>query len=274
MKFGFIGFGEVSYALSKLLLALDFEVLTSKEGRSQKTKELIDSLDLTILDSFKDVAKESDLLISANSPDIALDIAKNYGNLTNGFFLDFNNISPKTVLEIEETLSNGSFIDSAIIGRVNSDELNIYLSGSKAQSLLDEIKKELDSKGIDINKMYFKINVKIISDKIGDVSKLKMLRSSYTKGVSALLVESFELAEKLDLEDELWEILSLTENRDFKKSSKSRIDSSKKASKRRYEELVEVLDFLNDVDDENESKIMAQATKDKFEYLKNRENNK
>lgn len=272
MKFGFIGFGEVPYTLSKLLLALDFEVLSSIEGRSQKTIDLINSLDLTLLDSFNDVAKESDVLISANSPDIALDIAKNYGNLTNGFFLDFNNISPKTVLEIEEILSNDKFIDSAIIGRVNSDELNIYLSGSKAQFLLDKIIKELDYKDIDINKMDFKINVKIISDKIGDVSKLKMLRSSYTKGVSALLVESFELAEKLDLEEELWEILSLTENRDFESSSKSRIDSSKKASKRRYEELVEVLDFLDNVDDVDESKIMARATRDKFEYLKNREN--
>ena len=272
MKFGFIGFGEVSYTLSKLLLALDFEILSSIEGRSQKTKDLINSLDLTLLNSFNDVAKESDVLISANSPDIALDIAKNYGNLTNGFFLDFNNISPKTVLEIEEILSDDKFIDSAIIGRVNSDELNIYLSGSKAQFLLDKIKKEIGSKGIDINKMDFKINVKLISDKIGDVSKLKMLRSSYTKGVSALLVESFELAEKLDLEDELWEILSLTENRDFESSSKSRIDSSKKASKRRYEELIEVLDFLDNVDDVDESKIMARATRDKFEYLKNREN--
>lgn len=272
MKFGFIGFGEVSYTLSKLLLALDFEILSSIEGRSQKTIDLINSLDLTLLDSFKDVAKESDVLISANSPDIALDIAKNYGNLTNGFFLDFNNISPKTVFEIEDILSDDKFIDSAIIGRVNSDELNIYLSGSKAQFLLDKIKKEIGSKGIDINKMDFKINVKLISDKIGDVSKLKMLRSSYTKGVSAILVESFELAEKLDLEEELWEILSLTENRDFESSSKSRIDSSKKASKRRYEELVEVLDFLDNVDDVDESKIMARATRDKFEYLKNREN--
>lgn len=272
MKFGFIGFGEVSYTLSKLLLALDFEILSSIEGRSQKTIDLINSLDLTLLDSFKDVAKESDVLISANSPDIALDIAKNYGNLTNGFFLDFNNISPKTVFEIEDILSDDKFIDSAIIGRVNSDELNIYLSGSKAQFLLDKIKKEIGSKGIDINKMDFKINVKLISDKIGDVSKLKMLRSSYTKGVSALLVESFELAEKLDLEEELWEILSLTENRDFESSSKSRIDSSKKASKRRYEELVEVLYFLDNVDNVDESKIMARATKDKFEYLKNREN--
>ena len=269
MKFGFIGFGEVSYTLSKVLLALDFEVLSSFEGRSLKTKEMIESLDLTVLDSFEDVAKASDVLISANSPKASLDIARTYGSLTDGFFLDFNNISPRTVFEIEEILSDEKFIDSAIFGRVNSKELNVFLSGSKAQVLLDKIKDEIDFNDIsDIeDNLDLKINLKVISDNIGDVSKLKMLRSSYTKGVSALLVETFETAHKLDLEDELWDILSITENRDFENSSKSRINSSYNSSKRKYEELLEVLDFLDDVDGDDNSKILAKAVKDKFEYL-------
>ena len=267
MKFGFIGFGEVSYTLSKILLALDFEVLSSYEGRSKKTQDLIKSLDVSVLDSFEDLARESDVLISANSPQIALDIAKDYACLTKGFFLDFNNISPSTVFEIEK-ISNDNFIDSAIFGRVNSNELNIFLSGANAQNLLDSIHDELSSKGINIDDCEdFKINIKVISDKIGDVSKLKMLRSSYTKGVSALLIETFEAAQKLGLENELWDVLSLTENRDFEKSSKSRINSSYNSSKRKYEELLEVLDFLDDVDSDDDSKIMAKAIKDKFEYL-------
>ena len=39
MKFGFIGFGEVSYTLSRILLSYGFDVLTSTEGRSKKTKD-------------------------------------------------------------------------------------------------------------------------------------------------------------------------------------------------------------------------------------------
>ena len=115
-----------------------------------------------------------------------------------------------------------------------------------------------------------KVNIKVVSDEIGDVSKLKTLRSSYTKGVSALLVETFETAEKLGLSEELWEILALTENRDFETSSKSRIASSNKKAKRKYEELNEVLEFLDDVDKKRKSKIMALATREKFEKLKNR----
>lgn len=273
MKFGFIGFGEVSYTLSKILIALDFEVLTSLERRSKETIDLARSLDLTILDSYNDVARQSDVLISANSPAIALDIANKYGTLTDGIFLDFNNISPSTVFEIENLLSDEHFIDSAIFGRVSSNELNIFLSGKKAQGLLDDVKRELHYKNDILDKTDLKINIKVISDRIGDVSKLKMLRSYYTKGVSALLIETFEAAQKLDLEDELWDVLVLTENRDFKESSKSRINSSYVSSKRKFEELNELLNFLDDVNDINGfddgigSQILAKAIRDKFEYL-------
>ena len=146
MKFGFIGFGEVSYTLSKILIALDFEVLTSLEGRSKDTIDLARSLDLTILDSYEDVSRQSDVLISANSPAIALDIANKYGSLTDGIFLDFNNISPSTVFEIETLLSDEHFIDSAIFGRVSSNELNIFLSGKRAQELLDNVKNQVHYK--------------------------------------------------------------------------------------------------------------------------------
>ena len=145
MKFGFIGFGEVSYTLSKILLASGFEVLTSTEGRSRKTKELVKSLKLTVLDSFEEVALQSDILISANSPQSALAIALKYGSLTDGIFLDFNNISPNTAKQIENYLSDEHFIDSAIMGRVSSDELHLYFSGRKAEEFVANMRDFIKS---------------------------------------------------------------------------------------------------------------------------------
>jgi len=66
-----------------------------------------------------------------------------------------------------------------------------------------------------------KLNIEVVSDKIGDVSKLKVLRSSFTKGVSSLLIETFELADKLDLTEDLWNVLSLTEGENFEKILKN-----------------------------------------------------
>lgn len=261
MKFGFIGFGEVSYNLSKILIDLGFEVLTCVEGRSEKTKELANSLNISLLDSFEELSKASDILISANSPQNSLDIAKKYALLTEGIFLDLNNVSPDTAIQISNLLTEDHFIDSVIIGKASSQNMNIYLSGKKANELV----KSLNDLNSEISQ---RINIVIVSDRIGDASRLKNLRSIYTKGVSALLIETFELGEKLGLSDALWEILAFTENGDFEESSKSRINNSYKSSKRKYEELVELLDFLNAVDIDDDSKIMALATKNKFESLK------
>ena len=246
MKFGFIGFGEVSFTLSKILLSYGFDVLTSTEGRSKKTKELVKSLDLTVLDSFEEVARESDILISANSPQSALAIALKYGSLTDGIFLDFNNISPNTAKQIENYITDEHFIDSAIMGRVrvSSEELHLYFSGRKAEEFVANMRDFIRNNESDSD---VRVNIKVVSDEIGDVSKLKILRSSYTKGVSALLVETFETAEKLGLSEELWEILSLTENRDFESSSKSRISSSKRKSKRKYDIFFNLKSYFNSI---------------------------
>lgn len=265
MKIGFIGFGEVSYRLSKIFFENGFDVLTSVEGRSIKTRGFVNSIDyIELLSTFEEVAKESDILISANSPHSALGIALRYGSLTNGVYLDFNNISPDTSKQIANFLGDDHFVDSVIMGKVKSKELNIYLSGKLANKVESFIMDNLDS-GVDS-----KINTVVISENIGDVSALKILRSSYTKGVSALLIETFESAKKLGLEDELWNILDLTENKPFRESATSRINNSYKSSKRKYEELEEVLEFLDSFSDKKE-KLMSIATRDKFKYLKNRD---
>jgi len=265
MKIGFVGFGEVSYTLSKILLSKGFEVLTSLEGRSEKTKKLVNSLDVAILDNFEEVAKESNILISANSPNSALAIAIKYGSLTDGVFIDFNNISPYTAEKIANYLSEDHFIDAAIMGKVKSDELNIFFSGKKAKEFRDFIDTFRS------NTPDMKLNIEVVSDKIGDVSKLKVLRSSFTKGVSSLLIETFELADKLDLTEDLWNVLSLTEGENFEKSSKSRIKNSYDSAKRKHEELDEILEFFqNIIGDEEYPQIMVNATKSKFDYLKDK----
>ena len=90
------------------------------------------------------------------------------------------------------------------------------------------------------------ISVKKISDKIGDVAILKLLRSSYTKTLSALLIESSDIADKCDLKDEFFDIISLTEGNNFKKNSISRIENTLNNSKRKSEELEEIIDYFDD----------------------------
>ena len=53
-----------------------------------------------------------------------------------------------------------------------------------------------------------------------------MLRSTYTKALSVLLIECYELAKKHSLDGEFFDILSLTEGDDFKDKSLSRINNT------------------------------------------------
>ena len=231
MIIGFIGFGKVSQNLIRILDSEDISFVTSSENRSSKTIGLINNSNVEILESFKEVAVKSDILISANSPANALDVAKKYGKYSKGIYLDLNNISPDTTLEIEKHVDD--FVDGAIIGKIDSENPILYLSGEKSDKLLF------------LNDF---IKTRKVSCKIGDASLLKLLRSAYTKTVSALLIESSDLAKKHDLEDEFFEVLSLTEGDDFKEKSQSRIKNTLNSKARKSEELEEIIDYFNDDD--------------------------
>lgn len=242
MIIGFIGFGKVSQNLVSIIGSDDIDFVTSAENRSFETIDRIEKSNVEALDTFKEVALKSDILISATSPKNALGVAMQYGKYAKGIYLDLNNISPDTILEISRSVEN--LVDGAIIGKIDSDSPVLYLSGEKASSL--EFLNDF-------------IQTKIISDKAGDASKLKLLRSSYTKALSALLIESAEIAKSNGLEDEFFDLLCLTEGDDFRQKSLSRIHNTLNASKRKSEELEEIIDYF----DENEL-IMVKAASEKL----------
>lgn len=229
MIIGFIGFGKVAQNLVRLIDCKNIQFITSDENRSAKTIENISNSNVEVLYSFKEVAEKSDILISANSPANALNAAKEYGEYANGIYLDLNNISPDTTFKINDYVDD--LVDGVIIGKIDSDKPILYISGEKATELLF------------LNDY---IETKIISDKIGDASMLKMLRSTYTKSLSALLIEAVNLAKDNGLEDEFFEVLELTEGEGFAEKSKSRIRNTLNSKKRKSEELKQIIDYFND----------------------------
>ncbi|MBQ6511268.1 NAD(P)-binding domain-containing protein [Methanobrevibacter sp.] len=245
MIIGLIGFGKVSQNLVKLIKSDDIEFLTSKENRSKSTIEAIDELNVGLASTFDEVAKLSDILISATSPKSALNIARKYGKLSNGIYLDLNNISPETTLEINKCADN--LVDGAIIGKIDSNNPTLYVSGQSAQELL--FLGEF-------------LNIKLISENVGDAAILKLLRSSYTKTLTALLIESFEIAKNNNLENEFFDVISITEGSDFKNKSLSRIKNTLNNPKRKSEELQEMISYFND-----ENLVMVKAALEKFSQL-------
>lgn len=239
MIIGFIGFGKVSKNLINMIQSDNIQFITSFENRTPQKTENVE-----VLSSFREVALKSDILISANSPKSALKVAIDYGKYCEGLYLDLNNISPETTVEISSHVKN--LVDGAIIGKIDSKNPVIYLAGKNAWKL------EF------LNKY---INIKIISENIGDAAILKLLRSTYTKTLSALLIESSNLSKKYNLENEFFEVLSLTEGDEFKDKSKSRIINTINNSRRKSEELDEIISYFgNDL-------IMVKAALDKLKQF-------
>lgn len=253
MKVGFIGFGEVASTLSQGLLDNGVNVLTCLHGRGPTTKNKALEMGVTVCSSYRELAETSEILISAVTPSTAVQVAREIGKYSTGIYVDINNVSPSTVREALGQVENKKTVDAAIIGSVkrNGHSVQIITCGESAHDFA-----VLNGYGL---------NIKIMGNKIGNCSQIKMLRSSYTKGVSALLWETISAAYKMGIDEEVLEIIAETEGPQFMNSANSRLISSFKHAKRRYEEMNEVKNLLSDEIDP----IMADAIENTFEIISN-----
>ena len=245
MNIGFLGFGEVASTLSGGLLAEGIEVLTCVNGRSQRTVDMARSFDVKLCETFTELAESSDILLSAVVPAEAVNVAKDVGRDFKGLYVDLNNISPSTVKEVSNHIGNGGFTDAAIMGSIkNGLDTPIIASGPSA-----EIFAELNNYGM---------NIEVVGSQLGQASALKMLRSTYTKGVAALLFESFYVAYQMGVDEPLWRYLTRTEGPNFKESSISRLKSSAVHARRRAQEMDQVSEFLSEYEDPMVTRAVAE----------------
>jgi len=232
MKVGFVGFGEVASTLARGLMEEGVEVYTCLEGRSARTRELARSMAVQVCSSHSEMAEKVEMILSAVTPSRAISIARELRNI-NGIYVDLNNVSPLTVKEVLEMLGEANTVDAAILGSVrrNGLKVKIIASGEAAEKFT-----QLNDYGM---------NIEVIGPEPGQASAIKMLRSAYTKGVSALLLESLHAANQMGIDEEVLKYISQTEGPGFKESAVSRMTSSLYHAQRRSEEMKEVVKMLS-----------------------------
>jgi len=252
MKIGFIGFGEVASTLARSFISEGVKVSTCLKGRSPKTVNLAQSSGVNISPSFYQLADVSDIVISAVVPAQAVEAAKVIGKNFKGLYVDLNNVSPFTVKEALHNISNGKTADAAIMSSITKGvNVPIVVSGKYGSEFA-----ELNDLGM---------NIEVVGDEIGQASALKMLRSAYTKGVSALLFESLYAAYQMKIDELVLKYLTKTEGSHFKEIAISRILNSILHRERRTQEVGEVLNFLSEYEDP----LMTQATLEFFKLIVN-----
>lgn len=236
--------------MASKLLDEGIEVLTATKGRSERTRKRAHDLGVNECSDILEVSRRSDILISAVTPSVAVKVAKEVGDHVRGVYVDINNVAPSTVKKALGYIRNGRVVDAAIMGRITKDlRVKILASGASAHDFA-----KLNDYGF---------NIEVRGDRVGDASALKMLRSSYTKGVSALLWETLLAAYRMGLDEDLLEILEETEGEGFKERAISRVISSALHSKRRYEEMKDVESFLS----ENITPTMSKCTSKTFKGI-------
>jgi 3-hydroxyisobutyrate dehydrogenase-like beta-hydroxyacid dehydrogenase len=197
-KIGVLSPGDMGQGVAGRLKATGREVYTALEGRSARTATLTKEAGLVDAGSVRSVVETCDAVFSVLNPGAALDKAREVAQAIREtkkkiLYVDCNAIAPQTVKEIESLIAEagGVFIDGGIIGPPprGKAKTKLYISGPQA-SLLTEIEDE-------------QLRIRVVGERTGDASAVKMCYASMTKGAMALGMELLIAARKLGVEQAL-----------------------------------------------------------------------
>jgi 3-hydroxyisobutyrate dehydrogenase-like beta-hydroxyacid dehydrogenase len=183
--------GEMGAALGRTLRGRGHDVLWASSGRSAATAERAVAAALEDVGSVDALAARSDVIVSVCPPHAARDVARSVARAA-GRFVDANAVSPATVRAIATERDGSRLVDGGIIGPPprEAGTTRLYLSGADAATVAELF----DGTTLD---------ARVVSDRIGDASAVKMAYAAWTKGTAALLLAIRELAETEDVGESL-----------------------------------------------------------------------
>jgi 3-hydroxyisobutyrate dehydrogenase-like beta-hydroxyacid dehydrogenase len=180
-------------AVGAVLVANGHEVVWVSEGRSEDTRTRAAFAGLTDAGTMAELAWRSDVVISLCPPEFASAVAAALrATGFTGRLVEANAISPATVREIAPA------IDGGVIGPPPraAGTTRLYLSGPDAGDVA-----ALFSGSV--------LDARVVDDRIGSASALKMAYAAYTKGLAALLLAIRETSRAHGVDEALlaeWEL--------------------------------------------------------------------
>lgn len=197
-RIGLMSPGDMGQAVGIRLKELGFEVQTALEGRSERTRELAAAANIGDAGTLRALLESSDLVLSILDPGSALPLAQAAAAILPSLkapplYVDCNALAPDTKREMQELIEGAgtTFIDAGIIGPPprGAGRIHFYVSGAHAV-VLTALQHET-------------IDVRVVSERVGDAAAVKMCYGAITKGTTALLTELLIAARRLGVEDTL-----------------------------------------------------------------------
>lgn len=260
VKVGFIGFGEVASVLSKSLRengaeVAAYDVLFSEDkGREILLRRArVGGIHFCPL---PDLVQSSDYVLSTVTTQAAIKVAQDCaGCLKPGqAYVDLNSTAPAVKVEIARTIqpTGANFVEGAILEPVGvtGAKTQILTGGEKGREVADTLTQ-------------LGLNVSHYSLEIGKASAFKMLRSIFSKGLEALVLELLIAAKRAGIEQDLWnDIMQFMSENEFDQIVSNWVRSHALAHERRYHEMVQVAGTMREL---GVDPLMTASTESFFE---------
>ena len=242
---GFVGFGEVASRFAVALAAngasvVGYDVLLDRPGGLDVLAKRAQGAPVAFL-GLAEVMAQARLVLSAVTTDAALAAARACLPHLDGrhMFVDLNTTSPavKRAISAAVVPSGAAFVEGAILAAVG-------VAGARARILVcgekgPRVAETLNALGLD---------VAVYGSEIGRASSFKLLRSVFSKGIEAVLIESLLAARRAGVGDDVWrEIIATVDGRGFAETGGNWIRTHGTAHERRYHEMVQVEEFLREL---------------------------
>ncbi len=235
-----------------------YDILINNPDKAEAHKEKASSKGVIAAGDAGQAVQAADIVISAVTSKEILVAAKNVApHLTTGqYFMDINSASPEAKREAAGAIeaSGADFVEAAVMDLVppHGHKVPMLLAGAKAEVLAEILSA-------------YGMNIKAIGTEIGNASAVKMVRSVFMKGFSAILLESLVSAHKLNAADAVLESLQVTyPQMNWKELASKSMSRLIQHSKRQSEEMSSVAATLEELGIEP---ITAKATGARLGWL-------
>lgn len=237
-RVGFIGFGEVAAIFSQVLVCegcevLAFDVLGERpEGMAQLQQR--DRGGRVRFVKLPELVAGSDWILCTVTTRAAEPVARTVAQqgARGKIYLDLNATAPAVKQEIARLMAptGAHFVEGAILTAVG-------VTGARTRILIGDT----DGPGSAGTLARLGLNAVFCSREIGRASAFKLLRSVFSKGLEALLIEFLVAGRRAGLQDELWrEAAELMAENGFERVAENWILTHPVARERRYHEVVQV----------------------------------
>lgn len=241
----FIGFGEVASRFAEALLAggarvCAYDVLLDAPDGQRRLGERVRG-SAPSFQPLRECVDCADVILSTVTTDVAFAAATQcVPYLRAGqVYVDLNATSPAVKRDMAALVSRqgADFVEGAILPAVG-------VMGAKSQVLVCGVKAAATAATLN----NLGLNLKDFGPDIGKASSFKMLRSVFSKGLEALLVECLLAGRRAGVAEDLWrEIVATLDAASFEQVGGNWVRTHGTAHHRRYHEMVQVAQLLREM---------------------------